>query len=175
MTTIVGVDPGISGALALYDVCARKMINVCDLPVVGSPAMVDADGLAWLLTQWAPDEAIIEDVHAMKGQGVSSMFRFGKGAGIIVGVLAGLRIPRRFVSPQRWKSHYGLGKEKENSRRLAIERFPTFAEQLRRKHDHQRAEAMLIAHYGAVKTLPTTEHVHDQLEQGAGRSPDQPA
>jgi crossover junction endodeoxyribonuclease RuvC len=93
------------------------MIAALDTPVVAGD--VDAATVADRIRQMHPDLAIIEKVGARPGQGVSSMFRFGQSFGTIIGVVAALQIPVRFVTPGRWKKHYGLAADKEQARALA--------------------------------------------------------
>jgi crossover junction endodeoxyribonuclease RuvC len=176
MTRILGIDPGIYGAIALYDSASSSFADVADIPIVGKPPVVNFVQIVHLIKLLEPESAVIERVHAMPKQGRSSIFRFGEAYGGLCAALAALSIPTVFVTPQKWKAFYGLDSEKENSRRKALELFPAAAPYLTRKLDHQRAEAMLIAKYGATKTLPTTEPIDvTQLERGAGRSPATPA
>lgn len=93
---------------------------------------------------------IIENVHSMPGQGVASSFSFGYGLGLWVGIVVALEIPYEMVTPQRWKGVMmnGQGKEKDAARYRAQQLFPTIADQLARKKDDGRAEALLIAEYG---------------------------
>jgi len=93
--------------------------------------------------------AFIEKVGAMKGQGVTSMFSFGKGFGIWIGILAAFRVPYTFVTPQAWKKMIMAGKHDKDAYRIrAQELYPGYAAQLNRKKDNGRADALLIAHYG---------------------------
>jgi len=89
---------------------------------------------------------VIEEAQAMPGQGTRSMFQTGLGMGIWLGVLAALQLPYRRVRPQIWKKAFGLGKDKEASRLKAMQLYP--GADLRRKKDHGRAEALLLAFYG---------------------------
>jgi len=85
----------------------------------------------------------------MPGQGVSSVFSFGKSAGIIEGILAAEKIPMVLVTPQKWKKRAGIiGKEKDAARTLALQLYPQIASHLDRKKDVGRADALLIAHFG---------------------------
>ncbi|MGL4498487.1 MAG: hypothetical protein ACRCU2_05435 [Planktothrix sp.] len=96
---------------------------------------------------------IIENVHAMPGQGVTSMFSFGMGYGIWLGIIAALSIPVEFVTPQTWKKHYSLGSDKESSRVTALQLFPSQSENLKLKKHHGRAEALLLAEFLRRKLL----------------------
>jgi hypothetical protein len=143
----LGVDPGISGAVAFYFPIAPDRVAVEDLPVVDG--FIDAANFALRLEQLRPDVAIIERVGAMPKQGVSSTFKFGASYGAIGGVIAALKIPTHFVSPTKWKKHFALGSDKEESRSLAIRLFPACAAQFALKRHHNRAEAALLALFAA--------------------------
>ena len=147
---IVGVDPGLSGAIAILVTDAPDKLAVFDMPtIVGE---VNAAALAEILRPYAPDLAVIERVAARPGQGVSSMFRFGQAFGTAVGVLGGRGIRLEFVPSTKWKRHFRLGggeEGKEQSRAAALNHWPQRAELFKRKMDHGRAEAALIALYGA--------------------------
>lgn len=143
---VLGIDPGASGGVAFFLPDRPDLIGVHDMPAVAGD--VDAAELARLVAEMAPDFAVIEAVHAMPKQGVSSSFRFGRAYGTALGVLAALRVPTHLVTPQRWKKHFGLSAEKERSRALAIRLWPA-SRHFARKKDTDRAEAALIARYGA--------------------------
>lgn len=155
MRLIFGIDPGLTGAVAvLHD---DVFHDVFDIPTAGrgkkGRQVVNASELAnifraqIIMAHGAYVHAIVEDVHSMPGQGVSTTFSFGKSCGAIEGVLGALRIPTTFVSPAVWKRSFGLlGSEKDASRGLAIQRVPSAP--LSRKKDHGRAEAILIAKWG---------------------------
>jgi crossover junction endodeoxyribonuclease RuvC len=143
---ICGVDPGISGAVAFYYHEARRV--ACeDMPVAAGD--VDTATLADRIKTFNPILAVVELAHARPGQGVSSMFRFGRSFGAVLGVLGALRVPVQLVPANRWKKHFGLGADKEASRALALRLFPANANQFKRKMDHNRAEAALIARFAA--------------------------
>lgn len=147
MNCIIGVDPGVSGALAFYypdDAPAR--IAVYDVPIAGGE--INSPGLADLITSHGATVAWIERVGAMPGNGGSSMFNFGRAYGDVRGVIGALKIPTHFVTPQVWKKHFNLDKDKDKSRMLAIRMFPNVAEHFKRKKDDGRAEAALVALYG---------------------------
>lgn len=154
---IIGCDPGISGGIGVIE-GSGHYVEAFELPTVlanksSNRRMVDAYGLAAELRRINRDaggdiKAICEAVNAMPGQGVSSMFAFGKSYGIILGVIAAIGISTELVAPQRWKKHFGLsGPDKDQGRELAIRLFPTCP--LPRKKDHGRADALLIAKYFA--------------------------
>jgi crossover junction endodeoxyribonuclease RuvC len=146
---IVGCDPGKSGALARLDESGR-LWGVVDMPVVGptiSAHLLDEAVHDWIDPMFDPPYgvAVIEDVHAMPKQGVSSMFSFGRSLGVAEGVLAGNGLSLRYVSPAKWKRALGLTGDKGASRRRAIELFPDQAKLFARVKDDGRAEAALIA------------------------------
>jgi crossover junction endodeoxyribonuclease RuvC len=101
-----------------------------------------------LVQTHAPELAVIELVHAMPKQGVSSVWNFGVAFGMARGVISGAFIPTHLVSPTKWKKHFGLDSDKEKARALAISKWPECAH-FNRKKDHGRAEAALLALYGA--------------------------
>lgn len=146
---ILGVDPGGTGAIACLD-DDGGLICVFDIPQhagIVSPALILDELERWeIATDGAT--AVIEDVHSMPHQGVASAFKFGRAHGTVIGVLAGLRIPISYVSPAKWKRAMGLSKDKDQSRRLAIETWPQRSHLFARKRDDGRAEAALIARYG---------------------------
>lgn len=151
---IIGIDPGQTGAIAF--VTKGKVAALIDMPIMarthGKGQQVDPYALASALIEAGTANisgAVMEQVSAMPGQGVSSMFNFGESVGIIKGVLGALQIPVRFVTPQRWKKMAGLmGKNKNAARTLAIQLHPEVADQLTRKKDIGRADAILIARFG---------------------------
>jgi crossover junction endodeoxyribonuclease RuvC len=100
-----------------------------------------------------PDLVIIERVGAMPKQGVSSTFRFGKSYGVAIGVVAALKIPVHFVAAGVWKRHFNLPADKEAARARALQLWPGRAELFSRRRDHNRAEAALLARYGAERII----------------------
>lgn len=156
MTTWIGIDPGLSGAVAR--VTDAGQADVFDVPTVAikrgksTKRMYEGARIAEQVAAWAPrpTTAFIEDVHAMPGQGSVSMFTFGYGYGMWVGVLYGLGVPFERVTPMRWKAEMldGLPKGKDASRVKAMELFPQLASQLSLKKHEGRAEALLIAEWG---------------------------
>ena len=148
---IIGIDPGKSGAVALMD--HGVLEGVIDMPW----AHDEASGvlLAAHIGLAQPDVVVVEKVHSMPGQGVASMFSFGKSYGIVIGVTTGLSHPLVKITPQEWKRANGLiGKDKSASRQLAMELWPQHADRFKRKMDEGRAEAALIArafHIASIK------------------------
>lgn len=156
---VYGIDPGVTGAVA----CLVNGVvhGIEDIPVrfEGSGAVrrkLDSAGLASIVRGWrvqvGPDDelAIVERVGSMPGQGVASTFSLGHSAGAIEGVLQALGIRLQLVPPQSWKRALGIGKDKAKSGAKASLMYPGSAEYWRRVKDHNRAEALLLAHYGWV-------------------------
>lgn len=110
---------------------------------------VNAYLLSDLIKGLKPTSAIVEAVHAMPGQGVSSMFAFGRALGVIEGVLAGLRVPTTLVAPAEWTKAMRVKGGKDGARNRAIELYPRSAHLFARVKDDGRADAALIASYGA--------------------------
>lgn len=147
---IMGIDPGLSGAVAFYSPSAPDRIAVDDTPVAAGE--VDAATLSARIRQMAPTVAVIELVGARPGQGVVSMFNFGRATGVVTGVVLACGVPLHRVASGRWKKHFRLDSDKENARALALRLWPTSGH-FSRKKDHGRAEAALIARYGAEVIL----------------------
>lgn len=145
---ICGIDPGLHGGIAFYWPHEPEYIDAHDLPIIHNE--LDGGELARMLKSCDVKAVWIEKVAAMLGQGVSSTFTFGKAYGTILGIIQTLEIPRHYIMPGKWKKHYGLDKDKEKSRKRIIDLFPS-SPHFKRKKDHQRAEASLIALYGAEK------------------------
>jgi crossover junction endodeoxyribonuclease RuvC len=150
---IVGIDPGIKGAAAAYDPKRGMMVDVIDLPTrqTGRWHEIDTSKLYGWLRRQGTDRVILENVHSMPKDGVVSAFRFGMAFGMIRMIsqeAVGSAV--ELVEPQVWKEYFDLtGGDKEASRQRALTLFPHCADFLARKLDHQRAEAMLIAKWGA--------------------------
>lgn len=150
---ILGIDPGITGALALLDMDTRELIEVLDMPTItvkrGSSAKreVSAGILSNQIRRWKPDGAVIEKVGAMPGQGPASMFAFGRSVGLLEGVLACQHVPVRYITSMEWKRKVGIptGAPKDESRAKVLQLLPQHAELFERKKDHGRADAVLIA------------------------------
>lgn len=143
---VLGIDPGLTGALAVFNPARPGAVVVHDMPVAGG--MVDAAELARLVREIGPTEAVVEQVASRPGQGVASMFKFGTCYGAALATAAAVGIPVRLVPPTRWKKHFRLGADKEGARALAVRLWPA-CPSFSRKKDHGRAEAALIARFGA--------------------------
>ena len=151
----IGVDPGLSGAIAL--VRDGELVVVHDMPVLGGQvsAQLLADLEDWSATDLGT--VVIEDVHAMPKQGVSSSFGFGRSKGVVEGVFAGARRPLTYVSPATWKRDLRLTKDKGSSRRRAVELWPGKADLFKRVKDDGRAEAALIAWWFVQRRGPVDD------------------
>ena len=144
MTTTVGIDPGLTGAIAFLE---PGQPSVEDAPVVNRE--MNPAGMVALLRGPDIGLAVIERVGAMPKQGVASTFRFGFGCGVGRGVVAAMGIPIMLVTPQEWKREFGLiGQPKEASREKALQLFPELSGELDLKKHHGRADALLIAEWG---------------------------
>lgn len=156
---IAGIDPGISGAIAFITDSGKTVVDMPVMSTSNSKKQINAYDLARILSEEKPNIVVIEKVGAMPGQGVTSMFNFGKSVGIVEGVCAALRLPVEFVTPQSWKKKAGLiGKDKDFSRTLAIQKNPDIVDRLSRKKDIGRADAINIAmHYCAQKVSTGVE------------------
>lgn len=142
MTLIIGVDPGITGALAIWR--DGTIAAVYDMPVIDG--QTDGGAVATLFRNAQPDWVVVEQVHPMPKNGSIASFSLGKNYGIVIGVAMAGAHPLVKIRPSEWKRRSGLLKQpKEASRRLATELWPQHAEQFRRVRDDGRAEAALIA------------------------------
>jgi len=139
----IGIDPGASGAIAfIYSDGSLEVFDYVDGRALGALAS---------FTVAADSKAVIEKVAAMPGQGVSSTFKFGMNFGVWIGRLEALKIPFDYVTPQRWKKVMFDSMPRGNVKDMALDRarrlFPDMAGFLKRKKDHSRAEALLLAEY----------------------------
>ena len=153
---IIGVDPGISGAICFFE--DGKIIDVIEMPsmaegkknkkqVNGNQLFNEIKSRISLIK----DEnicVVVEHVTAMPGQGVTSMFNFGQSFGVIKGICSAMQLPIHFVRPIKWKKYFNLiNTSKDASRSRAIEIFPKVSDKLKRKKDCNKADAILIATY----------------------------
>jgi len=166
---ILGVDPGLTGALAWLRCApgkAPEILHVQDVPTVKARfgrsqtirEHIDVPTLAAALCGpggvLRPDSAIIEEVQALPKQGLTSAFRFGFVAGALQATILSARVPLTRVQPQVWKPAVGLppGSDKGASRRRVLELFPASSALFSREKDHGRAEAVLLAAYHFSRT-----------------------
>jgi Holliday junction resolvasome RuvABC endonuclease subunit len=152
---LLGADPGIHGGLVVIEIvdgAAPQLVDAIDIPTVGVAARERVDPLAirdWLETH-RPQHAFIERAQAMPKQGASSGFKYGRAVGAIEAAIACCGIPLTIIEPSAWKKfHHLRGGNKEGGRQRALQLFPGAHVLLARKKDHGRAEAALIALYGA--------------------------
>ena len=139
---IIGIDPGLSGAIAILE--NNKVLNIFDIPVMSegkkNKRQLNSALLVSLLKENISNNeevtVVVEQVNAMPGQGVTSMFNFGQTFGAIKGVCAALELPIFFVRPSKWKKHFELiNSSKDASRTKVIEMYPSLANQLTKKKD----------------------------------------
>ena len=150
----LGCDPGIHGAFALIEVNgdACHVVDAIDIPTIGTKAKerVNVHAIQEWILQHGPHHAFIERGGTMPRQGIASAYKFGRAVGALEAVITLCAIPLEIVEPSVWKRALRLkGKDKELSRQRALELFPHAQHLLARRKDHQRAEAMLLAYYGA--------------------------
>tara|TARA_B100000965_G_scaffold10974_1_gene8506 strand:- start:870 stop:1364 length:495 start_codon:yes stop_codon:yes gene_type:complete len=151
---IIGIDPGLNGAIAVME--NNKVKEIFDVPVMPegkkNKRQINSAQLVKLLKDIVlKDEevaVIVENVSAMPGQGVTSMFNFGQTFGAIKGICAALGLPIFFVRPAKWKKHFDLiNSSKDASRTKAIEMYPSLSDQLSKKKDVNKSDAILIARF----------------------------
>ena len=150
MSTIVGVDPGITGALAVH--IDGRLTAISDMPVYDG--RTDAKALRDILEVWGPDCVFVEHTQPMPKNGVIASFSLGQNTGIILGVLGAMRHPYVRVRPQAWKSKMSVSRKDKNAiRGIVRELYPQHAHMFKRVMDHNRAEAVLISRYGVAHQL----------------------
>lgn len=156
---ILAIDPGSTGCLALLSERGGYLEHL-HMPTIKVGSKTRVNGAA--IKGWLDDEcrikagwithAFIEQVQAMPGQGVSSMFTFGHAAGLVEGVITGAGIPLTLVTPQAWKKHAGLiGSDKDAARSRAVQLFPGVRDLDKKAKGQALADAMLIGLYGIAK------------------------
>ena len=153
---IIGIDPGISGSICFFQ--DGKINDVVEMPTMtdgkknkkqvnGSQIFNEISNRIKKIDK-KDIKVVIEQVSAMPGQGVTSMFNFGQSFGILKGICSAMQLPMYFVRPAKWKKYFNLiNSEKDASRTRAIEVFPYFSSQLSRKKDSNKADAILIASF----------------------------
>ncbi len=153
---IIGIDPGISGAICFLE--DGKIIDVIEMPSMaeGKKNKKQVNGnqlyneIKSRLSGVNEEEVcvVVEHVTAMPGQGVTSMFNFGQSFGVIKGICSAMKLPIHFVRPTKWKKYFNLiNTSKDASRSRAIEIFPKASDKLKRKKDANKSDAILIASY----------------------------
>ena len=151
---IIGIDPGLSGAIAVLE--DNRIREIFDIPVMTdgkkNKRQLNSAHLVKLIKDNIKDinetVIVVEQVNAMPGQGVTSMFNFGQTFGAIKGICAALELPIFFVRPSKWKKHFELiNSSKDSSRTKAIEMYPKLSSQLAKKKDVNKSDAILIARF----------------------------
>ena len=153
---IIGIDPGISGSICFFE--DGKILEVIEMPVmtegkknkkqVNGSQIYNEINLKIKNIDKKKIIVVIEQVSAMPGQGVTSMFNFGQSFGVIKGICSAMQLPMYFVRPAKWKKYFNLIKtEKDASRTKATELFPNFSNKMAKKKDANKADAILIASY----------------------------
>ena len=153
---IIGIDPGISGSICFFQ--DGKILDVIEMPTMteGKKNKKQVNGsqifneISLRIENHRSENinVVVEQVSAMPGQGVTSMFNFGQSFGILKGICTAMQLPMYFVRPAKWKKYFNLlNSEKDASRTRAIEIFPYFSSQLSRKKDSNKADAILIASF----------------------------
>ena len=153
---VIGIDPGISGSICFLEDGTIK--DVLEMPTmiegkknkkqVNGSQIFNEISLRTKTYEKKNIKVVIEQVSAMPGQGVTSMFNFGQSFGILKGICSAMQLPIYFVRPAKWKKYFNLiNSEKDASRTRAIEIFPYFSSNLSKKKDSNKADAILIASY----------------------------
>ena len=151
---IIGIDPGLSGGIAILD--DSKIFDIFDMPVMSegkkNKNQLNSAQLVNIIKKHilTNDETfvIVEQIGTMPGQGVTSMFNFGQTFGSIKGICAALGLPIFYVRPAKWKKHFELiNSSKDASRTKVIEMYPSISGRLTKKKDVNKADAILIARY----------------------------
>ena len=153
---IIGIDPGISGAICFLK--NGKVIDAIEMPSMAegkkNKKQVNGSQIFNEISVRIKDfnkediKVVIEQVSAMPGQGVTSMFNFGQSFGAIKGICAALVLPIFFVRPSKWKKYFELiNSSKDSSRTKVIEMYPSLSSQLAKKKDVNKSDAILIARY----------------------------
>ena len=153
---IIGIDPGISGAICFFE--DGKVKEILEMPTMadGKKNKRQINGpqiyneILSRINKIKKEDifVVIEQVSAMPGQGVTSMFNFGQSFGVLKGICSAMQLSMYFIRPMKWKKYFGLIKtEKDASRTKVIEIFPYISSQLSRKKDSNKADAILIASF----------------------------
>ena len=153
---IIGIDPGISGAICFFENGEVKEIIEMPTMAEGKKNKKQINGtqiyneILKRIENLSKKDifVVIEQVSAMPGQGVTSMFNFGQSFGVIKGICSAMQLSTFYVRPVKWKKYFGLIKsEKDASRTKAIEIFPYISTNLSKKKDSNKADAILIASF----------------------------
>jgi Holliday junction resolvasome RuvABC endonuclease subunit len=150
---VMGIDPGLSGAISVLDASDPKnlkIVDVLDMPTfdINSKRQLNLMDISNQIERYAIQTrlALFEEVFVMTGkESRGSMFNFGRAFGQVEGILSSFAIPLRYTKPAVWKSVLGLGRDKDQSRQMVTRMFPADSERFKRKKDDGRAEAVLLA------------------------------
>ena len=153
---IIAIDPGINGAICFFE--NGEVKDVLEMPTMaeGKKNKRQVNGhqmfneLSYRIKKYNVQNinVVVEQVSAMPGQGVTSMFNFGQSFGVIKGICAAMQLPIFFVRPAKWKKYFELiNTHKDASRTKAIEMFPKISSILSKKKDSNKADAILIASF----------------------------
>ena len=153
---IIAIDPGINGAICFFE--NGEVKEVLEMPTMaeGKKNKRQVNGrqiyneISSRIENYKLQDinVVVEQVSAMPGQGVTSMFNFGQSFGVIKGICSAMQLPIFFVRPAKWKKYFNLiNSEKDASRTRAIEIFPYYSAKLSRKKDSNKADAILIASF----------------------------
>ena len=157
---VIGIDTGLSGAIAIIE--NKRVLGIFDMPVMAegkkNKRQLNSAQLVNIIRENTNNNeeitVVVEQVNAMPGQGVTSMFNFGQTFGAIKGVCAALELPIYFVRPTKWKKHFELiNSSKDSSRTKVIEMYPSLSSQLSKKKDVNKSDAILIARYYSDTSL----------------------
>lgn len=154
MTTIIGIDPGVSGAVVMVSDSDKSQPWVLaeDMPTieVRGRRHVDCHKLVRLLRSgfpYKPDMVVLEHVQGVQGTGATSAFSFGRSFGLIEGVVSALGYPLTLVRPQLWTKDLALSRDKGARRLVASNLWPANADLFGRVKDDGRADAALLCHW----------------------------
>ena len=153
---VIGIDPGITGSICFFK--DGKVVDIIEMPNMaeGKKNKRQVNGaqiyneISSRIKNFSKEDikVVIEQVSAMPGQGVTSMFNFGQSFGVLKGICSAMQLPMYFVRPAKWKKYFNLiNSEKDASRTKAIQIFPYISAQLSRKKDANKADAILIASF----------------------------
>ena len=153
---IIGIDPGISGSICFFE--DGKVIDIVEMPSMadGKKNKRQVNGaqiyneISLRIKNFNKEDirVVIEQVSAMPGQGVTSMFNFGQSFGVLKGICSAMQLPMYFIRPAKWKKYFNLiNSEKDASRTKAIQIFPYISSELSKKKDANKADAILLASF----------------------------
>ena len=153
---VIAIDPGISGSICFFK--EGKVVDVIEMPNMaeGKKNKRQVNGaqiyneISSKIKNFSKEDikVVIEQVSAMPGQGVTSMFNFGQSFGVLKGICSAMQLPMYFVRPAKWKKYFNLiNSEKDASRTKAIQIFPYISSQLSKKKDSNKADAILLASF----------------------------